>query len=140
MSAAHKHGHGHGPGCGQDAHALLEGALVLSRSWRREARPPVPAAALEDRVAAGLRRIAVLLAQDGVVLGHVKALLRCGADGVALSVTRTEAVDRTPLGHWPPAAPAAEWTLTVDVLYLVRAAAVDAPLLDHLFAGDFPER
>lgn len=139
----HSH-HDHGPGCtcgchgGQDAHALIDGALVLSRTWSREGCAPISGAALEGRVAASLRQIAALLAEDGVIFGHIKALLRCGEDSVALSITRVDEVDRTAAGAWPPPAPVTGWTLTVNVLSLVHTEAVDLPLLDRLFAGEDP--
>ena len=143
---SHHHDHTHGPDCtcgchggekhaGADAaHALIDGALVLSRTWDRTGVSPVSGEALEERVVSALRRVAALLAEDGVIFGHIKALLRCGADSVALSITRLDAVDRIAVGAWPPPRPVEEWTLTVNVLSLTHTDAVDATLLESLFA------
>lgn len=144
MSHQHHHGHrhDHGPDCtcgchgGQDAHNLIDGALVLSRTWSREGCSPISGAALEGQVTDGLCQIAGLLAEDGVIFGHIKALLRCGEDSVALSITRLDGVDRIAAGTWPPPAPVTGWTLTVNVLSLAHTDAVDLPLLDRLFAGE----
>lgn len=146
MSREHhnEHHHDHGPDCacgchgGRDAHALIDGALVLSRTWSREGCAPVSGAALEGRVTVSLRQIAALLAEDGVIFGHIKALLRCGEDSVALSITRLDEVDRIAVGAWPPPAPVTGWTLTVNVLSLAHTGAVDLPLLDRLFAETEP--
>ena len=137
---AHSHGHGpdcpcgcHNPGGADPARKLLEGALVLSRSWSRTSSPAIPAAELADRVAGGLRHIAALLAENGVVFGHIKALLRCGTDSVTFSITRLDNVDRITVGGWPPPQPVEAWELTVNVLSLVDNGTVDYALLEELF-------
>ena len=122
---SHKHSHDHGHG---GAHALLDNALTLSGSWRYPG--PVP----EERVEDGLREIAALLAEGGVILGHIKALLRCGESGIAFSITRLDAVDRTVIGTWPPSGPEGEWSLTVNVLSLVHTGVVTGERLEKLFS------
>lgn len=138
----HEHDHMHGPFCtcgchehgGADAaHQVMDSALVLSQSWSRTCRPPIPAGELADRVAGGLRHIAALLAEDGVVFGHIKALLRCGGDSVTFSITRLDDVDRITVGCWPPPHPVEAWDLTVNVLSLVNTGAVTGALLEELF-------
>ena len=130
-SHAHSHEHGH---AGDEVHALLDGALTLSQSWEHTCRTPVSAADLEARVTDGLCQIASLLAENGAVLGHIKALLQSGEDGVALSITRTDTVDRATVGAWPPRHPVDTWSLTVNVLSLAHAEAVTPELLERLFA------
>lgn len=129
----HEHDHGHGH-AGDEVHALLDGALALSQSWEHTCRVPVPAADLEARVTDGLCQVASLLAEDGTVLGHIKAFLQSGEDGVALSITRADTVDRTVVGTWPPQCPVGGWTLTVNVLSLVHTGAITPELLERLFA------
>ena len=122
----HDHPHGHD---GHGAHALLDNALTLSGSWRYPG--PVP----EERVEDGLRELAALLAEDGAILGHIKALLQCGENGVAFSITRLDAADRTVVGVWPPPGPEGEWSLTVNVLSLVHTGAVTRKMLEELFSS-----
>lgn len=139
----HKHRHEHDHEYGHDhaeheAHALLDNALTLSGSWRRTCDPPIPAEEMQAWVEDGLRQIASLLAEDKVILGHIKALLSCGESGtggIAFSITRLDTVDRTAVGTWPPVGSVLEWTLTVNVLSLVHRPEVTQEVLEKLFSS-----
>ena len=118
---SHEHDHGHDHGHGHDhehgqAQEIVENALVISRSWTRESDTPVRAEELEKLTADGLEKIAVLLSTDGMILGHIKALLGCGSGRSALSVTRLGIVDITHDGRWEPAAQVAAWSLDVNII------------------------
>ena len=72
--------------------------------------------------------------EDGIILGHLKGLLRCGSACLACSITRTDHTDLTASPDWPPAEPC-HWTLTVTVLSLCHQDRVTEETLDKLFGG-----
>lgn len=151
MSERHT-SHEHGPSCScgchshrkitlrehahtDSAHALVDAALVLSKSWERSAPAAVAAAALAEQTAQRLKAVAERLAEDGAVMGHVKALLECGGERLGLSVTRTDIVDRTPDGAWSGERMVDAWRVTVNVLSLLHTDAVTEADLDAAFGG-----
>lgn len=140
----HHHEHAHGHDCGHDhshacacghhhshseAERLVEDTLVLSKTWSGEAGQPEQ---LARKLQSGLEVLGKLLEEDGIILGHLKGLLRCGTACLACSVTRADAQDLTPSPDWPPAGPC-PWTLTVTVLSLCHQELVTEKTLDKLF-------
>jgi hypothetical protein len=133
----HEHGHDHEHSHDHSAHAQLDSALTLSRSWTHTCAAPRSPAQIEGAVTAALNQVAALLEEDGAILGHIKALAQSGEDGVALSITRTDTVDRTPLGTWDALDRVDQWALTVNVLSLIHTQAVNEEVLERLFAPCF---
>lgn len=115
--------------CPEEARQLVERALVLSKTWSGlDGNPMV----LAEQVRSSLRHLAGQLTEDGIILGHLKAFLCCGATSLGFSVTRMDTLDETPSPLWPPPSPA-DWYLAVNVLSLVHTDAVTEETLDALF-------
>ena len=142
----HEHEHGHDHDCGHDhdhgcacghhhghseAERLVEDTLVLSKSWSGEDGQPEQ---LAQKLQSGLEALGELLGEDGIILGHLKGLLRCGSACLACSITRTDHTDLTASPDWPPAGPC-HWTVTVTVLSLCHQDRVTEETLDKLFGG-----
>ena len=96
----HHHHHDHPALAGDPAHSLVDNALVLSGKWTVHLPEPATAAEVAQRVAVRLAALAQPLAVDGAVAGHIKALIACGGQSAALSVTRLGKVDASTMG-WP---------------------------------------
>ena len=110
------------------AHALAEGATVLARTWSGRG---TDCPGKVERIRAGLRRLAELAGEDGVILGHLKAALIWGDQVLAWSVTRCDTLDETLPQPLP--AEAGEWKLTVNLLTLTPDVPVTEETLDSLF-------
>ena len=123
--------HGHAPH--DEAHELVDRALVLSKSWRWDGASAVSLGDLEARVVKGLGKVAEKLAFEDMIVGHIKALLRCGEGCVSYSITRLGDVDRGVLGSWPDHRADDSLELTVNILSLVNTDAVSEAELDRLF-------
>ncbi len=135
MEKKHEHEHEHHHDHQDDpVHNLMEGALTLSKKWTYAFHTPISAAELEERITNGLHRVSSLLAVNGAVIGHVKALVQSGEDAVTFSVTRVDTVDRSILGNWTPQRPISACSLTVNILSLAHTEAVTYALLEQIFA------
>lgn len=121
----HHHHHHHGE-------KVVDSALILSRSGPVAGGEMSRAEAVE-RGSRALLALAEAVAVEGVVLGHVKALLSCGGVDCTLSVTRAGTCDvllseeREVRGCW---------TATVNLISMVPAREDLEPLLHVLFADD----
>lgn len=151
MSAhIHEAHHSHGPGCtcgchdhhhhghvhNDPAHGMVDNALVLSGRWTIHLPQPRTAGEVADSVAGRLTALARPLAVDGMVPGHVKALIECGGISAALSVTRLGTVDSAWGAGWKADALVRGYDVTVNVLSLLNTRAVTREELDRLFGGE----
>ena len=123
----HDHDHHHHHHHGEE---VVDSALVLSRAG-------VMAGGEMDREEAVARGRTVLLdlaaavAVEGMVLGHVKALLSCGETRCTLSVTRAGTCD-VPAPEGPPVR--GTWTATVNLISLHKPETDLEPIFRQLFA------
>lgn len=121
----HHHHHHHGE-------EVVDSALILSRSGRMAGGEMSREEAVQ-RGSRALLALAEAVAVEGVVLGHIKALLSCGGVDCTLSVTRTGTCDvllseeREVRGLW---------TATVNLISMVPAREDLEPLLRNLIADD----
>lgn len=120
----HHHHHHHGE-------EVVDSALILSRSGPMAGGEMALEEALE-RGRAALLELAGAVAVEGVVLGHIKALLSCGGVDCTLSVTRVGICDvLVPEG----AAVRGSWTATLNLISMVRPKEDLEALLKRFFAA-----
>ncbi len=123
--SGHEHHHHH------HGEEVVDSALILSRSGSMAGGEMALEEALE-RGKAALLELAGAVAVEGVVLGHIKALLSCGGVDCTLSVTRAGTCDvLAPKG----AAARGCWTVTLNLISMVRPKEDLEPLLARLFAA-----
>lgn len=108
----------------------MDSALVLSRTGDM-AGGELDREEAVARGEAALLRLADAVAVEGMVLGHVKALLSCGEARCTLSVTRAGECDVVaPEG--PPVR--GTWTATVNLISLKKPERDLTPIFQELFA------
>lgn len=117
---------------------LLEDALALSYSCEGTRPDGISLEELKAGIAQGLQQIAACLAEDGVLYGHVKALLTwkdcTNQNGrLAFSVTRLGETDQTILGPLPPLNQVIYWKMTVNVISLWNTTALQEDDLEKFF-------
>ena len=132
------HNCSHSHGCDDDHprdHARRHGeeavdnALVLSRSGRLAAPGPLTAGQAVERTKEVLLAVADAVAIEGIVPGHVKALLSHGDVRCTLSVTRNGVCDVL----LPACRDAADWDVTVNIISVVKPPGDPSDLLDRVF-------
>ncbi len=137
---SHHHAHGHhehhDPAQQDEAHELVDHALILSKHWQWDHSSAVRLQDMEARVVDGLQQLAEKLAFEDMIAGHIKALLRCGGAAVSFSVTRLHDVDRNELGSLSARSADDGPELTVNILSLVNTDAVTEAELDRLFCAE----
>lgn len=140
----HHHDHEHGPDCGcghhhhhdhecgpdcdcghhhSEAAGVVEKALVFSREGPVIFSAPRAAEAVLSELAAKIRDIAALVAIDGFVVGHVKALLRSEVGQAGISITRLDSPDLTRLSGWEGQREISRCDLSLAVLSLANTDA-----------------
>ncbi len=119
----HHHHHHHGE-------EVVDSALVLSRTGDMAGGEMDREEALA-RGRAVLLDLAAAVAVEGMVLGHVKALLSCGETRCTLSVTRAGVCDAAAL-EGPEVRGA--WTAVVNLISLHQPETDLEPIFRRLFA------
>ncbi len=144
----HEHHHHHhdgeecsDPNCGCHDHhhhhhgeEVIENALIYSRAGRFSSENPLTLGEAADKVRGVLLAIADVLAVEGMVLGHVKALLHADNASCTLSSTHVGECTLTYTAEGSPESRASEWELTVNVISAVKPENDPIGLLDPLFA------
>ncbi|NLA85904.1 MAG: hypothetical protein GX847_01200 [Clostridiales bacterium] len=137
------HGHGH-QGHGHDhynhshehhreAEELVEFALKKSVRRALYFDTPVSAKAVALEKLSALSEIAELIAFEGVILGHIKALLDFGERKVSISITRLDEC-RQSFDGWDDFE-AESCILTVNILSLHNAGAVLDEYMEKLLSN-----
>lgn len=122
----HHHHHKHGPDCGHShAEDIVENALVYSRKGEVQLAQLVAAEELLQSVTEKVGTLADLVAVDGAVLGHVKALLECPAGKAGISFTQAGVPGIIRHSGWNGEMQVKSGTLVLNVLSLVNT---DAPV------------
>ena len=113
---------------------LLEDALALSYSCEGANPDGISLEELKASIVQGMQQIAARLAEDGVLYGHIKALL-CWIDytnqdgSIAFSVTRLGETDQTVPDCLNTQVRVRTWKMTVNVVSLWK---IDALRQDEL--------
>lgn len=137
----HANHHEHGPDCDcgchghSDASDLADSALRFSKKADIFLKSPISAKELEARIAGLLDEAAHRIGEGGAVLGHIKALAKCGGDAVSFSVTRVGAVDKTYMGGWEKRGAIESYCLTLNILSVINTQADMDDIIVKLFAG-----
>lgn len=121
----HGHTHTHDHSCTSEAEHIIENALVYSKKGSFKHDYPCTADEALKSVVSTVSHIASLVAQDNVVLGHVKALLECEGGKATISLT---AVDEPSITHhkdWQGSQKITMSQLTLNVHSLVN---IHAPI------------
>ena len=128
----HDHGgipHEHDP----EAEALIEGSLIVAKTGAMRFDTPVSADDAVARLADGLDRIAQALAVDGLVAGHIKALLTCDAGSTTVSVTRVGTADIVNHENWVGTTQIDQAQLALNMLSVVNADVDAEAMAEELF-------
>ena len=117
---------------------LLEDALAFSYSCEGTHPDEISLEDLKASIVQGLQQIAARLAEDGVLYGHVKALLSwkdcTNQNGrLAFSVTHLGETDQTILGTSPTPNQLIYWKMTVNVISLWNTTALQEDDLEKFF-------
>lgn len=124
--------HGHHHGVDAQALALLENTTTLTvvttypSDWTLEK--------VEQQVKESLEKLALCFALDGVILGHVKALLTSATGSVLLSMTKVNQVERQVNGPWEQGAKEA-CQVTVNAHSLHNTGNLSKTEMEALFSG-----
>jgi len=122
---------GNAQGQGHDqAEKLVESALRISLKRDIRLDAPVAVELIEARLAMRLEGLAASVAVDGVVLGHIKALVQAEGGALALSVTRIGSIEPRYRGNWEGQAPICAFEVSLNVLSLIRPTSDIDTLLD----------
>lgn len=124
------HAHGH-----DEARELVENAFVFSKKEELRLERAMPLAALERALDSALRGAARQFGVEGVILGHMKALLRSGGEWAAYSITRLDSADKTYSPGWRPEEYVEQIELTVNIISAVQPNELDETALQTIFAG-----
>jgi len=112
--------HEHHDECTDKARAVVENSLRYSDKKWVALDAPAALGEIEASVRIKLLRIAENLAVDGVVLGHIKAIITAGTNSCVLSVTKVNKADVKYIGGWDGEVVVREYSLTVNVLSIVN--------------------
>ena len=130
--AEHHHDHEH-CSCHDHHHGeqVIESALVFSRTGQLLGGKPLALREAAEAVRSALLAAAELVAIEGIVPGHLKALLRHGETRCTLSVTRAGICDVLLPPETDQPLP---WELTVNIISAIRPTGDITNSITHLFS------
>ena len=92
----------------------------MSRKYDIILKAPASTQYIEETLSSVLLKIAQIVGNDGIVLGHIKAIAQTEDGTLALSVTRVGSVDVKYLGKWSELGSAERFTASINVLSLLE--------------------